>query len=111
MYTFPFRGSCRLARSKRLTRNILSFYMHLSNLEELATTAVQLLKMGGNSIRTSMPGSEREIYIDPQTAESCDRTHLLDPAIELSTHRPRIIAACVSGRIMLQSHGRRREPF
>ena len=32
---------------------------------------------------------------DPQTAGFCDRTHLLGPAIELSTHRPHMHASLV----------------
>ena len=32
---------------------------------------------------------------NPQTAEFCEHTHLLDPAIELFTHRPRMHASLV----------------
>ena len=42
-----------------------------------------------------MLAGERENQREPQTAEFCDRTHLLDPAIVLSTHRPRMHASLV----------------
>ena len=69
--------------------------------------------MGGDSVSNSMPASERENQrirgqLNSAIVLSTDLvpgTHLLDPAIELSTHRSRMHASL--GRIMLQSHGRR----